>query len=94
MVTKTQDEEEAWRPEEDGLTARQRSKAEEDRRAAELAAQQAAGARLPKMKGPGRAKRERDADAARGPVPAPCRAFRASTGLVPDLITVWELLQV
>ena len=41
-----------------------------------------------------RSKREREADAARGPPPDPLRSFRLPQPLLPDLLTVWELLQM
>ncbi|CAL8466956.1 g6492 [Coccomyxa elongata] len=41
-----------------------------------------------------RSKREREADAARGPPPEPARSFRLPQPLLPDLLTVWELLQM
>ncbi|KAK9803241.1 hypothetical protein WJX73_008882 [Symbiochloris irregularis] len=41
-----------------------------------------------------KAKREREAVKARGDPPPPCRAFRLPPHLVPDLLMVWELLQV
>lgn len=41
-----------------------------------------------------RSKREREADAARGPPPDPARSFRLPQPLLPDLLTVWELLQI
>ena len=41
-----------------------------------------------------KAKREREAVKARGPPPPSCRAFRLPMALVPDLLMVWELVQV
>lgn len=40
-----------------------------------------------------RSKRERAADAERGPPPELTRSFRLPQQLLPDLLTVWELLQ-
>lgn len=39
-------------------------------------------------------RKEREADEARGPPPAPCRDFRLPPHLLPDILMTWELLQV
>ena len=41
-----------------------------------------------------KAQRDRDSDAARGPPPTPQRSFRTPAALLPDIITVWELVHV
>ena len=47
-----------------------------------------------KLVGTSRMKREREAQAARGPVPPPCRHFRLPQHQVPALLMVWEFTQV
>lgn len=74
-----------------GMTARQRTM-ELQARKAKLAAQ------TEQLKSPvkreSRAKRDREANAVRGPPPEPSRSKRMPPELVPDLIMVWELLHV
>lgn len=41
-----------------------------------------------------RAERDAEADAARGPPPEPCRAFRVPKECVGELLMVWEFTQV
>lgn len=41
-----------------------------------------------------RSERERAADAERGAPPEPSRSFRLPQSLLPDLLAVWELLQI
>lgn len=77
-----------------GMTARQRNKevqARKARQAAEAAVEQPQP--TPRKKG-ARAKREAEADGARGPPPEPRRSSRTPAELLPDLIMVWELLHV
>ena len=53
--------------------------------------------RLPvsgKLVGTSRMKREREAQIARGPAPAPCRDFRLPQHQIPALLMVWEFTQV
>ena len=77
-----------------GRTARQQAKEAADKKA-KLAAEEAkVAAALQKKNKVSKAQRDREADARRGPPPPPKRNFRAPTALLPDVITVWELLQV
>lgn len=41
-----------------------------------------------------RSERERAADAERGAPPQPARSFRLPQALLPELLAVWELLQI
>ena len=76
------------------MTARQRSRDVAARRA-RLEAEAAPQSPVPVPKrGPSRAQRDRDADAERGPPPQLSRSNRSPAALVPDLIMVYELLQV
>lgn len=76
------------------MTARQRAKEAADVKARLAAEAAAAASKLPGAKRVSKAQRDREADAKRGPPPTPKRSFRAPPALVPDIITVWELLHV
>ena len=84
----------ATAPEGKALTARQQAKEAADK-TARLAAEEAkAAAALRGTKKISKAQRDREADAKRGPPPSPKRSFRAPAGMLPDIITTWELLHV
>jgi hypothetical protein len=76
------------------MTERQRAKDAADKKArlaAEAVSEAAAASGAKKIS---KAQRDRDSDASRGPPPAPERSFRAPAALLPDIITVWELVHV
>lgn len=62
-------------------------------RKGKLAAQREAAAAEAAEELRSRSKRERAADIERGPPPEPTRSFRLPQQLLPDLLTIWELLQ-
>ena len=76
------------------MTARQKAKEAADKKAKLAAEAAAAAAKLAAGKKVSKAQRDREADAKRGSPPPPKRTFRAPQALVPDIITVWELLHV